>query len=288
MELENFLTLHDKYDLETKTYSHSREAGLFSMLNWTLRTVCLLELNGYKVDNIKVFMNEYIDQTDCFDKLFLINDRKLNLHDLPEETKIKFYNETNWKSTGFGNNPKEINLDITNQVISKFFNPTKEVLDWFHNFESYLGGDLSKIIFLWARKTDKTSENELPTVEKYIQVLSELDLENHKVLIQTDDHSVIQEFRMKSFDFITLPQISLPMLKNEAFHRNVRDISEKDFQKNYGVSKIDHLRQMVALSVLAKYTNTNILYPGNPTTFIPLFKGSFHHFLLFENDLRLY
>jgi hypothetical protein len=141
---------------------------------------------------------------------------------------------------------------------------------------------------LWARKTDKTSENELPTVEKYLEIISDLDLKNNKVLIQSDDQSVLQEFRTKGFDFITLPHISLPKFKNEAFHRNVRDISEVDFRENYGVSKIDHMRQMVALSILAKNTNTTILYPGNPTTFLPLFKGSFDHFLLFENDLRLY
>lgn len=288
MELKDFLTHWDKYDIETKTYIHSREAGLYSMLNWCLRTVCLLELNGYKVEKIKLLMNEYIDQTDCFDKLFTTNDKKITLKELPEKEKLKFYHETKWKSTGFANNPKEINLNITNQIISKFFNPTEEVLDWYNTFKSYLGGDISKIIFLWARKTDKISENELPSVEKYIEVLSNLDLETNKILIQTDDYSVIEEFKSSNFSFITLPHISLPKIKTEAFHRNVRDISDNNFQESYGVSKIDHLRQMVALSIIAKNSHSTILYPGNPTTFLPLFKGSFDRFLLFENDLRLY
>ena len=35
----------------------------------------------------------------------------------------------------------------------------------------------------------------------------------------------------------------------------------------YGLTKIDHLRQMVALSLIAKNAHKSIIYPGNPTTF---------------------
>jgi len=288
MALHDFLTHFDNYDLETKTYTHSREAGLYAVLNSILRTVCFLKIYGYEVDKIKLLMNEYIDQRDCFGELFTIKDTKLNLNRLPDDEKSNFLEQLKYKSTGLGENPKNINLKISNQIISKFFNPTNEVVDFYKSFVSYLGGDLSKIIFVWARKTDKILENNVPSVKKYLEVLSTLDLRNNKVLIQTDDQSVIDEFTSHNLDFITIPHIPLPKNKDNAFHRNLRDVSDKSFEESYGISKINHLRQFVALSLIAQNANTVILYPGNPTTFLPLFCGSFDHFILFENELKLY
>lgn len=288
MKVQEILSLFDKYDPKTKTYEHCRGAGLFSILNWSLRIVTLLEMNGYKVDKIKLLLDEYMDKTDCYDKLFFTTDNELSLNSLPSVEKENFYTKTNWTHTGFFENPKEVNFQITNQVISKFFNPTQEVIDWYNIFLNYLGVDNSKIIFLWARKTDKTSETTIPEVETYLKFLSRVDKKGKKILVQTDDYDVLQEFKNSKIPFQTLPHISLPKIKKAPFHINVRDISESDFQKYYGVSKLDHLRQMVALTLLAQKSHITILYPGNPSTFLPLFSGTFQHFLLFKNGLNLF
>jgi hypothetical protein len=45
---------------------------------------------------------------------------------------------------------------------------------------------------------------------------------------------------------------------------------------------------MVALSLISKNAGLSILYPGNPTTFIPLLKGSTDNCLLFKNGYNLF
>jgi hypothetical protein len=65
-------------------------------------------------------------------------------------------------------------------------------------------------------------------------------------------------------------------------------VSDEDFRNMYGMTKIDHLRQMVALSLIAKNAYKSIIYPGNPTTFIPLFKGSFDDCILYKDDINLF
>ena len=289
MELNEILTHHDRYDIETRTYTHRRESGLYSILNWAVRQICLLELSGHKVDKVKLILNEYINETDCFDSLFYINGNQISFDDITEEEKNNFINSVGWSYTGFGSSPKEIDLRITNKIISKFFNPTREVLGWYTFFTKHLGGNLNDVVFIWARKTDKISETRVPSVDTYLKYLTRIDTRNKKILVQSDDLSVLNEFSQRRLHFYTLPKLSPSKRKNNAaFHINLRDVSDQTFMQNYGVTKIDHLRQMVALSLIAKNASTTILYPGNPSTFLPLYKGSFDRFLLFKNDLSLF
>lgn len=283
-----FLTHYDYYNPETKTYTHSREAGLYAMLNWSLKMVCMLELNGYEVNDIHMYLNEYIRDHNSFSELFEIKDIKLSLNSLSDDEKISFFKTSEFTNTGFGEDPRKLNLGIINQVISKFFNPNNEVLKWYDNFIEHLNCSPNDIVFVWARQTDKVHESKLPTIDEYIKVISSIDLTGKKILIQTDDHSVLQEFKDKGLEFLTLPQISLPKKDNAPFHINIFKMTDEEFIGKYKITKIDHLRQMVALAVLSKNAYKTILYPGNPTTFIPLFNGSFEDCLLFKDNLNLF
>ncbi len=289
MEFTDFLSpYYDFYNAETKLYTNKRGAGLYAVLNWMVRAICLLELKGDKVEKVEMFLNEYASNVELFNTLFDISSQELKLPELTESQKMDFLKISEYSNTGLSENPKHLNLEITNQIISKFFNPKQEVLDWYNIFINHIGCDVNDIIFIWARRTDKSSESKIPSVDEYLRMLSTINFENKKVLIQTDDHSVLEEFKTKNLSFYTLPQIPLPKDKDKPFHVDLWLVSDEDFKKIYGITKIDHLRQMVALSLIAKNAHKSIIYPGNPTTFIPLFKGSFDDCILYKDDINLF
>ena len=282
--MDNFLTRFDVYDPNTNTYSHGRSAGLFAMLNWILRQITLLEMTGKKIDNIELYLDEYMHRKNSFNDLFVMNNQDLDLYELPEETKNDFLNKTNWSYIGFSNNPNDIDLSITNKVINKYFNPNEEVMKWYNYFVEYLGGDLNKIIFIWARATDKYLEVKLPMVETYVRTLFNIDCDEKKIVVQTDDRNVLDRFEKIGLDFDTLPYISSNKVNNQPFHLNLRSWTDHQFQEVYGISKLDHLRQMIALSLICKNSYKTILYPGNPISFITSMKGTTEDLILFKNE----
>jgi hypothetical protein len=287
-DLKFLYSHYDSYDDINKIYSHKRGAGLFSQLNWVIRMVSLLELKGYSVNEIQIFLEEYMSNVDVFNSIFNVKSNNLNLKSLPESQKNEFETLSMFSNVGLSENPKNLNLSITNQIISKFFNPSPEVIEWYNNFINHLGVDNKDIIFIWARRTDKQSESKIPTVDTYLDVLSKINCDGKKILIQTDDQSVLDEFKNKDIEFLTLPQIPFSQKKDFPFHINMNFQTNEDFNEMYGISKIDHIRQMVALVMIAKNAYKSIIYPGNPTTFIPLFKGSFDDCILFKDDINLF
>lgn len=286
--MNNFLTHYDRYEANSQTYTHGRSAGLFSMLNWVLRQLCLLEMEGKEVKHIQLYLDEYFNRLDTFNQFFTIKDIKLSLKDLPYTTKKDFHDKVGWSYIGFGANPREIDLSITNQVIQKYFNPTKEVMDWYNVFVDYLGGNIDDVVFVWARGTDKQTETTLPSIDTYSNVISSLDTQNKKVVIQTDDETLIDGFKYRNLNFTTLPQIPFPKIHNQPFHINLRSVPDSQFEESYGISKIDYLRQMIALSIISVKSHKTILYPGNPTSFILSMKGSFDDLILFKNREEIF
>jgi hypothetical protein len=289
MKFENLLNPHwDQYDEETKTFQLKRDGGLFALLNDAILKTILLELNNFKVERIKIVGGTYIRNFDLFPELFETKEQEINFSHLSDETKENFLKNCNTSFTGISNNPKSLDFNITNQIISKFFNPSEHVVDWYRKFLLYLNVDLKNLIFIWARKTDKVSETSVPDVWEYKKILDRVDKKNKKILLQTDDITVLNEFKNSQIQFITLPHIKTNTDGKRPFHVNLCDIPDKEFEKENGITKIEHLRQMVALSLISKNAGLSILYPGNPTTFIPLLKGSTDNCLLFKNGYNLF
>lgn len=286
--MNNFLTYYDRYNHQTKTYSHGRSAGLFAMLNWVLRQITLLEMDGREIENIELYLDEYFNRQETFKEFFTIKDTKLTLNELSSNEKINFYNKTNWSYIGFSESPRQMDLSITNQVIKKYFNPTKEVIDWYNLFVDYLGGEIEDIVFVWARATDKQSESKLPSIDTYLKTISTINTTDKKIVIQTDDELLLKSFSDRGIVFSTLPKIPFPKRHNQPFHINLRGTDNIQFERSFGISKIDYLRQMVALSLICVRAHKTIMYPGNPTTFVSSMKGSLDNLILFKNDEELF
>ena len=153
---------------------------------------------------------------------------------------------------------------------------------------SQIGGNVKDVIFIWARGTDKISESKLPDTKNYLDVLSTIDTNNKKIVIQTDDVSVLKGFEKSGLRFYRLKDIPFSINPSTPFHINLNNMSEDTFFRNYKLSKVDYLRQMLALSLIGKNAYKTILYPGNPSTYIPLLKGSLEDCLLFKDNLNLF
>lgn len=278
----------DGYDSRSKTYHTIRDAGLYANLCWIVRKVCLLEMWGYKVENINFILHEYIPKVSAYNFLFFKSNIQTNLENLTEEEKLTFYRQTESSPVGFGNNLRDLNFQVTNPIISKFFNPSKEVIFWYNKFLSQIGGNVKDVIFIWARGTDKISESKLPDTKNYLDVLSTIDTNNKKIVIQTDDVSVLKGFEKSGLRFYRLKDIPFSINPSTPFHINLNNMSEDTFFRNYKLSKVDYLRQMLALSLIGKNAYKTILYPGNPSTYIPLLKGSLEDCLLFKDNLNLF
>ena len=65
MDLTDILSSHhyEVYCQETKTYTSKKNSGLYSILNWVVRKIALLELNNFPVEFLKI---DYLIHTFSF------------------------------------------------------------------------------------------------------------------------------------------------------------------------------------------------------------------------------
>jgi hypothetical protein len=152
MELSEILSIHyETYSQEKKTYSSTRDSGIYSIFNWIIRKIALLEMNGFPVETLKI---DYHSQ-EIYDLLFEKKECELNFSDISDEEKIFFKEKLDFTGWGFGDDVNLLNFKITNKIINKFFNPSKLVLECYDNLIKSNNIDLNNTIFVCARGTDK-------------------------------------------------------------------------------------------------------------------------------------
>ena len=85
MKLSDILSLnYESYNEETKSYEIKRDAGLYATLIWSIRKIALLELNGYKVDSVKLTLEEYNGE-EAFDLFFEKNNNQIDYSNISSE-----------------------------------------------------------------------------------------------------------------------------------------------------------------------------------------------------------
>jgi len=267
---------------------------MFSNLTVSMFGVFILTLNGYVVDNIKITMTDYFLDTDVYSLLFTKKDVQLSFDDI-DESDINFflYNchptmcGLGMKSWGSVMSTKEnFNLKITSKIIDKFFNPNQNVLN---NLKSMMESKNIKgedYVFIWARKTDKVEETSVPDAETYFRVLSENNLLNERIFIQTDDITMFNDFikivpNCERFE-------DIPFAKDYTFHRLISRTNDDIFYSNYNLTKEEYMVKMFCVVFLAVKSKKAIIYPGNPTTVVPMYKNSFLNCILFKNGSELF
>ena len=285
MKLSDILSSsnYELYSQETKTYTSKKHSGLYSIFNWIIRKIALLEMNGFPVETLKI---DYHSQ-EIYDLLFEKKECELDFSDISDEEKIFFKEKLDFTGWGLGDDVKLLNFKITNKIINKFFNPSKLVLECYDNLIESNNIDLNNTIFVWARSTDKCSETKLPNVEDYLKVINSINLSNKEILLQTDDYRVLSGFNGCNLNLKTIKEIPISgTLKG--FHNEMNEIGNYSFESKYKITKDEYLLQMYCLSLIAKNSYKSILYPGNPTTYVPMIKGSFNDCYLFKDDNQLF
>lgn len=276
------------YNIETKTYRIKRPYGIFSNLTVSIYAIFSLEKNGYAVEDIEFILDEYINEVNIYDDLFEKQDKiKINLSLFPKE-RIEYFTSRCFPTVfGLSHEITKLDLEITNQIIEKFFLPNKKIKQMLNSVVEEKNLDLTNTVFIWARKTDKVQETRIPSVDDYLEILNTHGLTNKKLIIQTDDYSVLKEFESKNIEFSYLDKIPFSM-DSRAFHGRLDQISDEMFYNKYQITKIEYISWMVVSSLIAKKCNYCVVYPGNPTTFIPMIKNTYENCFLFKDNKNYY
>ena len=88
MDFSDFLLMYyEWYNVETKHYKQTRGAGLYAILNWSLKSLSLLEMMGNEVKSIELYLTEYSRELEVFNSLFEIKSFDTNLSNLSESEK---------------------------------------------------------------------------------------------------------------------------------------------------------------------------------------------------------
>ncbi len=285
MELSNILSnsYYELYSQETKTYTSKKDSGLYSIFNWIVRKIALLEMNGFPVEDLNI---DYHNQ-EIYNLLFEKKEGNIDLSDISDEEKIFFEEKLDTTGWGLGEDVKLLNFKITNKIINKFFNPSKLVLECYDKLIESNNIDLNNTIFVWARSTDKSGETKIPSVEKYLKIINSINSSNKEILLQTDDYRVLSDFKGCNLNLKTIKEIPISQTL-KGFHIEMSEIGNDHFISKYKITKDEYLLQMYCLSLIAKNSYKSILYPGNPTTYVPMIKGSFDDCYLFKDDNELF
>ena len=285
MEISKILSHHhyELYSQETKTYSSKKDSGIYSIFNFIIRKIALLEMNGFPVENLNI---DYHNQ-EIYNLLFEKKEGNIDLSDISDEEKIFFEEKLDTTGWGLGDDVKLLNFKITNKVINKFFNPSKLVLECYDKIIESNNIDLNNTIFVWARSTDKCGETRIPSVEEYLKIINSINSSNKEILLQTDDYRVLNNFKGYNLNLKTIKEIPTSETLR-GFHIEMSEIGNEDFRSKYKITKDEYLLQMYCLSLIAKNSYKSILYPGNPTTYVPMIKGSFDDCYLFKDDNEIF
>jgi hypothetical protein len=274
---------YHNYNKLTKTYKIDRPYGIFSNMTVSTYGIFLLEKNGYKVENLEFILNEYIPNQNIYDDLFKTNTEKIDLTKFSESELSYFEQKCFPTPLGLTWNVQDLNLNITNEILKKFFQPNEDILLIYDNVLKQKKFDLNNTLFIWARKTDKIKETKIPEISEYLKVIRENNLRMKNVILQTDDITVFEGFKQQglNFDYLELIPFSTD---GEAFHGRLDMERDELFKERYGITKLQYIKLMFVTSLFCKNSHSCIIYPGNPTTYIPMIRNSFENCFLFKNN----
>lgn len=272
------------YYLDTKELVVMRDCGFFSNVTVTMFGLFLLTIEGYEVKSLKITMTDYSND-DLYNKFFKIdNNYNLNFNDITEDDILRFCRDGQPSKYGLGQ-PKMLDLNITERLIKKFFTPNQNVINYYENIKKIKNVTDNNYVFIWARRTDKIEEVTVPGSNQYIEALESNNLINERIFIQTDDKLLFDEFNNSGLKFDYLEMI--PFAKGYSFHRLINRTPENEFQNDYNITKDEHIIQMLCVVLFSINAKKTIVYPGNGTTVVPMYKNSYENSILFLDNKHI-
>lgn len=275
------MTFESSYIPDTQTYRLVRDSGLYANLCFAIYEIVRYTTQGEKIRNVELFLYEYENDRNFYPDLFINKGSNFSLDHISEEEKNNFLKDCKPSHFGLGQDFGKINFKITNAVIDSFFRPNDTIIRYYEMLKRNNNIDVNNTMFLWARRTDKVFESTIPKTETYLDVIKKKFRPGMTLLLQTDDLFVLEDFKKRRVKFRTLREIPISQ-SSKSFHTGLSTVSEENFKKVFGIDKKTHLIQILCLSLFGKDCSCSIIYPGNPTTYIPLTKGSFREIYLFK------
>lgn len=273
------------YNLSDETYYLKRHAGLFSNLTVCVYGILTFINLGFIPKNISLILTEYDDTHNFYDDLFKINKDLLDMSDIPTEDIDYALRYSEPSHLGLGREKSHVAFKILVRLIKKYYTISDSTKKIHKEILNKYNIDFDNTVFIWARKTDKPVETNVPTVDRYIKVLKENNLLNFNIILQTDDIKVFDEFNEK-IKFKCLSE--LPFSENEkGFHVDLNFMSNDNFKTKYNMSKTEYLQKLISLVIIASKCKYSVIYPGNLATVIPLVKGTFDNVFSFANSENL-
>ena len=274
-------------DKKTLNYKINRECGLFSNMTVGMYGIMKYRSLGYLPETISLYLREYKHNYNFYNDLFKPNDIDLNFDDIDENEMFNFFRYCEPNSLGLGRKKVDVNFNILNKILTKYFtlsNTCTQIIDDIivkHNI------NLANTVFVWARKTDKVMETDIPTPETYINILTENNLLDKDIILQTDDISVLNEFKLLDLNFKTLNEIPYSYTNN-GFHVGMStSYDDEQFYNEYNMSKVEYLQKLLSISKIASMCQYSMVYPGCLSTLIPIFKNNFNNQFSFKNNISL-
>jgi len=281
------------FDIDRSTFILNRQYGLFSNITVGMFGVCKIKSLGYNVQNIDFYLAEYDNNYNFYNDLFIKKDISSNNELLTLSEAEFFMNTVHPTSHGlsrgwniFYKEDLEKVMSILQKLYYHYFESNNAIMgikDFIKNINYMQSHNTA---FIWARKTDKFNETQLPSADRYLSEINNYsNIQN--IYLQTDDPTVVSDFQQINDNRIKYLN-SIPMSSNSSgFHERLYMISNEEFMNKYQISKIQYLQQILAMVSLAAESEYFVGYPGNLTTIIPMIKGSFNNCLLFKDDRNL-
>lgn len=274
-------------DKKTLNYTINRDCGLFSNITVGMYGIMKYHSLGYLPETISLYLNEYKYNHNFYNDLFKPNDINLKFDDIDENEMFNFFRYCEPNSLGLGRRKNEVNFTILNRLLSKYFTLSDTCTQMIDDIIVKHNINLNNTVFIWARKTDKVLETDIPTPETYINILVENNLLDKDIILQTDDISVLNEFKLLGLNFRTLDEIPYSHTNNGFHVRMSSSYDDEQFYNEFNMSKIEYLQKLLSISKIASMCQYSVVYPGCLSTLIPIFKNNFNNQFSFKNNISL-
>lgn len=285
----NFWGGEQTYNKKTKTYTMLRSSGIFSNMTVAIYAIFVLTISGYPVEKVEFIMIDYFRDRNIYSLVFEEKKGNLDLSDINEQKLNHFLQINHPNNLGLnfihGTSKNDFNFDITNKIVERYFTLNSTVISNYEDLLNEKNIEKNNFIFIWARKTDKVYEIKVPSCEEYLNIIKPYLKENQKVIVQSDDRTMIDDFDKSNFDYITLGKN--PLARGESFHQRISMTDDKEFLEDFGMTKDEYFIYMFCVLLAAKDSSLSVVYPGNPTTMVPIYKGSFDNCILYKNEKEI-
>lgn len=270
-------------DKENNVYHLKRDFGIFTNLCVMMYGIVKFTLNEHKPEGLSLNMITYDYNKDFYKDLYYVSNEEFSLSDITDNEIRDFLTYCEPNMMGLGRKKSDINFKILNKVLKKYFNLNDIVKEFIKDIEKKHNINYEKTLFIWARKTDKYLDNDVPEVDTYINLIKSFDLKDYEIIVQTDDLRVYNEFKEKGLKFKTLDEIPYAKDVNNGFHTRLCDINDEKFYEIYNMSKVYYLQRIIALVHVASKCDKIIIYPGNLRSYIPIIRGNWYNVYSFNN-----